>query len=380
MNAHAPIGAQVTDRFELVASDARLAEIAPAWDRLWAQGEGLVFQSHAWIATWWATVPARDRRELRIGLIWRGDELLAVLPLAIQRRRGLRFLEWAANDCSDYSDILLAPHCPPGALNRLWRLAVSAGRFDLYFLNRLRPTALFRATLDTADGLRLNANRRHEISSQVAGDWSTGAQWFESQSKKTRQNYRRGRKTLEETGKVVFRLLPPDEPVAPVLERLAELKRKWLVSHARESSLFDPDSPALPALVGILAETGVLRLFVLERDGVIIAVSVNFVQGNTLMAFLTSYDPDYERGSPGMVLLMDYIQWSIDQRLSMVDFLCGEEAFKQKFATTTTTLTSVMGAHTTVGHLAMLADNTRHALQSLMLARRSRPATAPVDA
>lgn len=386
MNVHLPV-ARLDDRFEdyhledcrleIVDSDARLAEIGAQWNALWRRGDGLIFQSHDWVAAWWRTVPNRDSRQLRIGLIWRGEEVMAILPLAIQRRKGLRFLEWAANDCSDYADILIDPRCPPAALDRLWRQLVAAGGFDLYFLNRLRPEAKFRAILNAPDGPRLSASHRTETCSQVAGDWTTGAQWFEAQSKKTRQNYRRGRKALEESGNVAFRLLPLDEPAAPVLKRLSELKRQWLAESGRVSPLFDEAAPALPALVEVLAEAGVLRIFVLECEGKTIAISVNFVQHGTLMAFLTSYDPSFERGSPGMVLLMDYVQWSIDQGHKMVDFLCGEEPFKVRFATRSVTLTSVMGPRTLKGRVAMLLDQTRRGLRSARDARRARRAASP---
>lgn len=372
MNAHTPIEALIGEHFEIVSDDTRLAEIGGAWTRLWEQGNNLIFQSHTWNAAWWSTVSERERRQLRIGLVWRGEELLAILPLAIQRRKGMRFLEWAANDCSDYADVIMDPRCPPAALTQLWRQVVSAGGFDLYFLNRLRPDGVFRTVLDGPEGPHLTANHRQEICAHVAGDWTTGTQWFDDQSKKTRQNYRRGRKALEETGNVNFRLLSPDEPVGPILSRLAELKRKWLVRNARESTLFDQGSPALPALVHVLAAAGALHVFVLECDGVVIAISVNFVQHNTLMAFLTSYDPDFERGSPGMVLLMDYVQWSIDQGLAMVDFLCGEEPFKQKFATGSVTLTSVMGARTIKGMAAMWVDRSRQAFRALVRSGNTR--------
>lgn len=380
MNAHARIEAQLDDRFEIVTDAARLAEIGPAWNALWRQGgDGLVFQSHDWVSAWWQTVPARESRQLRIGLVWRGTALIAILPLAVQRRMGLRFLEWAANDCTDYADILLDPACPPASIDRLWRQVVTAGGFDLYYLNRLRPDAKFRAVLDSPDGPRLRESHRTEICSQVSGDWTAGSQWFDSHTKKSRQNYRRGRKALEEAGPVTFRFLAPDEPVAPVLARLAELKRKWLVRNGRVAPLFDEGAPALPALVDVLARAGVLRLFVLECGGTVVAISVNFIQHGTLMAFLTTYDPEFERGSPGMVLLMDYVQWSIDQGLREVDFLCGSEAFKRKFATTQLTLTSVMGPRTLRGRLALLADRARDKLRATMAARSTEPDPEPAD-
>jgi CelD/BcsL family acetyltransferase involved in cellulose biosynthesis len=83
-----------------------------------------------------------------------------------------------------------------------------------------------------------------------------------------------------------------------------------------------------------------------------------------MMAFVTTYDPAFERASPGMVLMMDYIQWSLDRGLTTVDFLCGGEDFKRRFATHSVTLSSVMGGRSLRGRLAVLADRARHATKS----------------
>jgi CelD/BcsL family acetyltransferase involved in cellulose biosynthesis len=379
VNAHVRIEAELVDRLEIVDSASRLAEIGPAWTDLWRRTAGIVFQSHAWVSAWWRTVPGVESRQLRIGLVWRGTDLIAVLPLAIQRRKGLRWLEWAAIDCTDYPDVLMDSHCPPASVTKLWRQAVALGGFDVYFLNRLRPDATFRAILDGPDTPELLPNRRTEVSSQVAGDWTTGQQWFDSQSKKMRQTYRRASKTLNEAGELVFRLMPLDEPTAPVLARLGELKRRWLADSGRVTPLFDEGAPALPALVQVLADAGALRIFVLECAGKVIAISVNFVQRGTLMAFVTSYDAEYERGSPGMVLLIDYVQWAIDEGLGGVDFLCGSESFKARYATQQLTLTSVMGPRTLKGRLAMLADDLRYRAQAAIATRRAATTPAAAD-
>jgi CelD/BcsL family acetyltransferase involved in cellulose biosynthesis len=109
---------------------------------------------------------------------------------------------------------------------------------------------------------------------------------------------------------------------------------------------------------------GILHIFVLELADTVVAISINVVQRRRMMAFITTYDPEFERASPGMVLMMDYIQWSIDQGLSMVDFLCGGEDFKRRFATQAVTLDSVSGARTLLGRLAVLADGAQHAIRS----------------
>lgn len=354
-----------SERFESVRSAERLAEIGPAWTDLWARSDALVFQNHAWISAWWASAADQDRRALAIVLAWRGEALVGVLPLATVRRKGFRVLEWAAKDCSDFGDALVAPGIDRGLVARMWRHAGQAGGFDLAYLNRLLPDAAARVLLDGAEGgVHLRLNHRTEANWRVRGPWKTGRAWFDAQSKKTRQNYRRGQKVLGERGPLTFRLLGPDEPLAPVLDRLTTFKRSWLATNGLASTAFyDEGSRALHAMVRVLAETGLLHAFVLECGGEVVAVSINFVQAGTMMAFVTTYDPEVERGSPGMVLMMDYIMWSIDHGLHTVDFLCGDEGFKGRFGTQTVTLTSMMGSRTPQGFAAAIADRAQHAVR-----------------
>lgn len=365
---------------EIVISHERLVAVAQAWDALWRRCDGLVFQSHAWVEAWWRTATRRDERTLLIGLVWNGAALEAVLPFATIRRRGVTILEWAAKEHSDYGDALLAPGGNRDAVAALWREIAAAGRFDMLYLNRLLPDAAIRGVLaaDLAAG-RLRLNHRSETSYRVAGPWRSGADWFAAQSKSLRQVHRRGRKFMEEAGGYRFRLLGPEEPLAPVLARVAALKRRWLARHGFASDLFDEGAPALPALVEVLARLGILRIFVLECAGTMVAVSINFVQRDRMMVFIPTYDPEFERCSPGTVLILEYIRWSIDQGLTLVDFLCGGEDYKRRFATEAVTLEAFTGARTLLGRLALAADRVGHAVRS-----RRAPAppakTAPAEA
>jgi len=365
MNQFTPISAAGTEQLEIVRTSERLKEVGPAWTELWTEVDGLVFQSHDWISAWWETASIPAPRSLRIGLMWNGDKLAAVVPLAIGRRKGLRFLEWAAVSVSDYGDILASPDCPPSALLRIWARLSASGGFDLAFLNRLLPQGVAPGLFasDIKGGIRLRPNHRSEVSHRITGNWASGAAWFDGLSKKTRKNYRHGCNTLEKSGELQFRLLAPHEPVEPVLDRISDLKRKWLVERDRRSDLFDQEKLTLRNLVAALARQGVLRLFVLECDGIVIAASVNFVQHGTLMAWVTTYDPDFGAASPGTILIMDYARWSFDNGLKTVDFLCGAEAFKERFATESVTLTSVMGTRTLRGMLAERMDRIKRAFR-----------------
>lgn len=374
MTADTAVSNRDEERLEIVRDLERLTALGPAWADLWRESGALIFQSHAWVHAWWSHVPDRDRRALLIVLAWRGDRLEAVLPLATNRKRSLRLLEWAAKDYTDYCDAVLRPGVPPVLLERMWGHISAEGGFDLVHLGRLLPTATVRSILNNRNhGVLLRPNHRSEQSLRVAGTWADGDAWFEAQSKKTRQNYRRGQKFIGDNASLRSRLLPPDEPKGPALHRLAELKRLWLVRSGIEAPLFDEGSPTLAALVQALADNGQLRVFVLEREGVVVAISINFMQNATMMAFLTTYDPEFERGSPGMVLMIDYIKWSFDNGVKTVDFLCGAEDFKSRFSTNSVLLDSVAGARTLPGRAALMADRLVHWLKTWRVRRPAQP-------
>ncbi|MBU1307033.1 MAG: GNAT family N-acetyltransferase [Alphaproteobacteria bacterium] len=367
------------EQIEIVSDAARLADVGPAWNDLWSQTGGLIFQSHAWISGWWNTAPDRDQRQLRVGLLWDAGRLVAVMPLCVTRRRRLRFLEWAANSHSDYEDILAAPDCPPAALARLWAQLTQLGGFDIALLNRLRPDARAHGLLTSSIGAPLRPNHRSEVAYRVVSTLGSGAAWFNGQSKKTRKHYRHGHNTIAEAGTTQFRLLGADEPLEPVLARVAVLKREWLIARGHTSNLFDDGDQTLAALVNALAHAGILRIFVLEVDGVIAAISINFEQHGVMMAFITTFDPRFERASPGSLLMTDYITWSFDNGLHTVDFLCGAEAFKSRFATDHIVLTTMVAPGSLLGRTVLLLDSARHRFVQWRAARAAQKSSETSD-
>ena len=167
----------------------------------------------------------------------------------------------------------------------------------------------------------------------------------------------------------MFRLLGPDEPLGPLLERVSALKRTWMERSGNRSDLFDEGSPALAELVGVMARRGVLHVFVEERDGVAISIAINLVHRGRMMCFVSAYDPAYERASPGILILADTICWSLDRGLREIDFLCGGEEYKRRIATHEGRLWSVMGGRTVLGRLAIAGESAKRRLDAWRAAR-----------
>jgi CelD/BcsL family acetyltransferase involved in cellulose biosynthesis len=333
-----------TARIELVTTVDRLIELEQAWQVLWQKKQARIFQSHPWLAAW-----ARHKDPhyaLRVGLIWEQDgTLAAILPMAIRKFLGVGILEWAGQSVCDYCDGVGSP----ADLRSLWNSMRKMPGADVVRLKNIAPDAnvavLFDAELTPSD-----------VCLKVASNSISGDVWFRSLNKKKRNNFNRGQRLLEEIGStsMICHETVPDETL---VTRLLELKKSWLKASNRESSfLFDDDHPdRLRSLVQALEQLGRLRLFVITCGDAIVSASVNFVEGRSLCAIFSAYNAEFDRVSPGIMLMTAYTRWAFNNGFTEIDYLQGGEVYKFEFANSETTLSSVVLPSSVLGHIALAA-------------------------
>ena len=346
----------MTMQTEIVTNPGRLAEIGPAWGALWGRSSQSVFQSHGWIMAWFASRQAGDRSRLCVGLCWADGQLLAAMPFITRRHRGVRVLEWAAKDCSDYCDAIVDPNPNAGwqALEKVWGAVVASTGFDVAYLSHVRPDAAVGTLLTGwSQSMRLKPGHRSARSLQVSSNGANGHDWFRSLNKKARNNHTRGMRILGEAGPVSVRVSEAGQAAHAVLERMIALKQEWLVSTGQKNEILDNNAHVLRALIKELARQNALQVFSIHCGDTLVAGSLNIVNGKCMQAFFAAYDPTFDRASPGTLVMVEYLTWAFSHGMIEVDFLCGEEQYKFKFATGQTELASYVGARTWTGRLAL---------------------------
>lgn len=317
-------------RYEIVTNEKGLASIQKEWSDLAERTGASAFQSFDWIWAWWCGTKASQDLTLRIGLCWKNDELLAILPLAVRRQYGLvRVLEWAGQDITDYCDMLVSAYTQDDVcMEALWQAVLDIGGFDIINLKYISPEARAYRLL----AKKLGSPHRQTRCLRLRRDWTNGDAWFSSLNKKARNNYTRGCRNLVEKGSVSMRDMVDDSAINAVIERLLQLKRDWLLAKNTKPSSLQNYIDQFSLLIRALHDAGKLRIFYIECNGNVIAGSINLVEGNSIMAYLTSYDPEYEKISPGTLVMVNYIKWAFDHGIDVVDFMRGDESFKFKFA------------------------------------------------
>ena len=308
------------------------------------------------MAAWWRSSGQPHGFRLNLVLAWDGDTLVALAALITRRFRGMRVLEWAAKDCSDYCDGLVDPDFSDRsrALETIWAAVAASGGFDIAYLSHVRPDAIMSTLLRSRQkGVRLKPSSRSARSMQVECDKPDGHAWFRSLSKKARNNHTRGLRIVGETGPVTIRVSEPGDSVDAVIERMIELKLRWLVDTGQSNQILSNDATILRALMRELVQQRAVRVFSIHCGDMLVAGSVNIMSGSRMQAFFAAYDPRFDRASPGTLVMVEYLMWAFDRKIPEVDFLCGEEEYKLKFANKYIDLVSFVGAKTLLGKLAL---------------------------
>lgn len=343
-------------RIEIVSTWSRLAEIGAAWDGLWRRGDRSVFQSHGWISAWCNFTPANDKANLCVGLCWRDADLVAVLPFATRWHRGVRVLEWAAKDCSDYCDALVDPGSAEAgrALGQVWIAVAASGRFDLAYLSHVRPDAAFCNLLDgPGQPVELRPGQRTARSLQVRSVGTDGQGWFHGLDEAARSNHTRGLRILAEIGPVVITASKAGDAIDAVLESVIALKRQWLTSRGQSNAMLSNNAVVLHALVKELDRQQALQLFSIHCNGRLVAALLNIATGERRQIFFAAYDPQFDQVSPEMLVMVEYLIRTFDMGVSEVDLLCVEDEHEFGFANARVDLASYVGARTLVGKLAL---------------------------
>ncbi|WP_431311101.1 GNAT family N-acetyltransferase [Methylobacterium nigriterrae] len=294
------------------------------------------------VEAWWRLRGELAGEMLHVITARRAGRLVAVAPLAVTWRYGLRFLRWVGSDVFDYCDILAADE---RASSALWRAIHRCGGFDLALIKTVQAgTATNRWLAQSAKHVRSTptfAVRLSELHSAPWLRWSSDARF----RKKTRRLVQKG---------VRYEVLRAGPVPERVFTALISQKTAWAARQKRVGLCNDPEAAGV-ILRGIaegFARAGVLHLSWLECDEGIIAVHLGCVHAGRLYYFMKSYDAAWSPLSPGAHLLAANLVWSAAHGLNEVDFLRGSEGYKAKIANVRRSPGDFLFAGSLLGRLA----------------------------
>ena len=316
--------------------------LAPEWEALVERARcPSIFLTPQWLQPWWnfygqnlqlALLAARDERGALVGL--------APLASRTERRLGwkeVRRLEFLGSFgvASDHLDVLVEQHrehdIAQAILSALFRET-----WDELVLADLAEDSIAVRLLGrfaTESGCEVR-QRAGSVCPYVALPTSW-CEYLATLSRNHREQWRARERRLREACGAITRSVASAEELGPALDDLMILhERRWAGrGPLGRGAFFFPEFRAFHRDVSRrFLERGWVELISLEVNGRPIAMQYNFDFRGTTHYYLSGFDPEWQRFSPGLVLMGRALARAIDRGRSEVDFLRGDEPYKARWA------------------------------------------------
>lgn len=302
-------------------------DLTRPWDRvLMADDEAGVFSTPAWLQAWWDSLGSGD---LLLGLVWDGDEPVAVYPACRSPDEPRILTLLGAEDVTDEQVPLALPGREAETLEFFLNWAFGdAGFTRLRFHSVVHGRRWLDVVERVASGRRY-ALAREEVDVSPAIELpGTFDEYLATLSGHDRHELRRKRRRLDEAGK--WRVRRAHE--VGWEQDLAVFFAFHRQAPGEKAGFFTPERERFfRRLSADLFLLGLARLDVLDLDDEPVACTFSYDFRGTFGLYNSSFRADLPKLAPGMVLVGCLIEQAIEAGHSTFDFLRGAESYKYRF-------------------------------------------------
>ena len=346
--------------FEVVTTQARLLELQPEWDALWARADApYLSQGFAWCLAGWQTTGAARGRRLHVIVRREGGRAVLIWPMTLRRRGPWCMAKALGAESSEYAPVLVEAGANAAAnIQATWNFLRQTSNVDMVRLRHVRQGTVLD---DVMSGDR--SYRTTEALPAPLLTWIPGASW-EAFWRGLKPSFRRGlerrQRRLEEAGTVVCGMAETLDEIQAGIDWALGCKLGWMARKAVGNDYLHTAEyrEFLLRLAAPAGQVGRLAVFTLRHNGRMIAAKIGAIDNSRFEGFITANDPAFAAFSPGQIVLTACLKWCHARGLNY-DFRIGEEAYKRDWANATAVATTYEVATSVAGVLLLILDNFR---------------------
>jgi len=314
---------------KIITDERDFLYLRDRWEKLFWENGIYPFTSWIWNYTWWKYYG--KGKKLFIITFWEDDELVAIIPLMkVFGEMGLPFwrLKFIASDCSDYLDILYNPKYEELIINNFLNcIDLCLGSLIIADFEHI-PDGSFMLKLS-----KLIKNLNIEVMEQdicpyleLPGSWE---ELKKNLNKRFRKNIEYAERRLSREFNVIYREVRKETDILNSLDKLMILHQQRMNRRFMPGAFFSYKKRLFHKdLVDYMAQEDMVRIYDLVIEQKCVGSLYAFIKGKSLYYYLSGFDVNYKKYSPGMVLLSYVIKTSISEGFEVFDFLRGEEEYK----------------------------------------------------
>ncbi len=310
---------------KLIASDADFLVARGPWSELSQRIEQHnVFNSWEWAYTWWQSYKSKMKScSLFVIFVYHGDSLIGIVPAYRQTVLGrFRMLRLLGDrfETSLYSDFLVDSD---------WHEPFAKALASVLRQNRI---LFIQGTgVSPESHLQRFGRLRYRISQpQFDCAYVPLPTQFSTYLQQRRRNVQKDRKRL--FGEFGARRIDLTSQGRKSLETLFDLHERGFQLRGEETRFRKEVRLEFHANLWELLEPA-KRVYLLgvEHEGKVVAMSYGFRHGDTSVGYQLGYDPGYRRLGIGFQLILNEIEWAIENDLIEHDLSAGAASYKSVF-------------------------------------------------
>ena len=304
---------------------------------------GVPFRNTAWLGPWWNNLGQAYKGH---AIIARDDsgQIRGILPLYYRDQSiGNRTLSMLGDGdaCSDYVSVLAGEEDAIEVARQFGEYLLQTASdsqigWDVLDIDGVvegdQPMTVLANVLQ-GGGSRIHAQSRMSTWSRPAAEsWDDH---LKAHGKSQRRKMRGLCKVLANNESLEQFAAQSREEVDALLDALIELHQSRWTEEGQQGSYADPAFRTFVRESAIrFFDSGNLYLTALKRDGVVIGAELNIVgDDRVLYSFSSGFDLNHSDVEPGRVLGVDTLQHLYRENLAGIDYMRGDEEYKQRFAT-----------------------------------------------
>lgn len=309
-------------------------DLRTEWNELLARSAAnRIFSTWEWQSIWWSSYTP--------GTLWvivcrdETDRLIGIAPWFVEQhpQYGRVVRSIGCVEVTDYLDLIADQNHISEVFNAIAKYAAEHhDQFDVIDLCNLPQDSFGYQSFP--DALRRNGFevtiKEQEVCPiiHLPDNWDA---YLEMLDKKQRHEVRRKLRRAEGADEQIdWYIVGPEHHLADELERFLSL----MASSQVDKAAFLQDSKNLAFfrnVVPVIFERNWLQLSFLTVNGQPAATYMNFVYQDTVLVYNSGLRTDnFSNLSPGIVLLAHNIQYAIEKRFRVFDFLRGNEIYKYR--------------------------------------------------
>ena len=288
-----------------------------------------IFQCYDWLFHWQQTIGCKYFINPFIIAVSHRDTVVALYPLALRRILGAKILEFMGGEQSDYNVPIIADdYLSTKNMLTIWHI-VKVVLPDHHIKLFLRIPQL----IVKEENNLCSIWKMRKVSSAYSSTLPQSMKVLRDKiPKKIISDSRRQTRRLSEQGKLSFFVAKTDSEYKRLIRPMLEQKRTRYQQTGVRDILAEQAVQNFYEKIVIKPEsTFQIHLSALMLDEKVLATHWGGVHNGRFYFLMPSYANQWGKYSPGRLLLVKLIEWSIDNHIETFDFTIGSEDYKKSY-------------------------------------------------